>query len=354
MNNDIYSLLNDANINLDEYKKDDFNDIEKKLLKKNIRKSIKSNSKQSNRRKIIAAAAIVVVLTAMSFGNTGAYALSKINLVSESISSALGIQKNLEDYSTIVNKVVIDNGVSVKLNEVILDGNELLVSTNISSDRILKEDDFWSGTMTIYINNKKIKYTGASGGIEKIDNNTTQAVIGYDLDSIKNMDLSGDLNIKILYSKIALNGDEENINGIWKFEFKTNGDKLKIDTKTVKLDYGFEIDNGNKYILEKYTSNALGQKVYGKIINNSVNKETYNILLRGHDDLGNKIIFDLAREGENWFVLRYENVLVGNLNEKASKLILIPYAVKVPEHSGKEPGFDEYKKAGEEFTINIK
>ncbi|NOV75972.1 hypothetical protein DFH87_002539 [Clostridium saccharobutylicum] len=29
MKNNIYTLLNDININLDEYKKDDFNDIEK-------------------------------------------------------------------------------------------------------------------------------------------------------------------------------------------------------------------------------------------------------------------------------------------------------------------------------------
>lgn len=354
MNNDIYSLLNDANINLDEYKKDEFNDIEKKLLKKNIRKSIKSNSKQSNRRKIIAAAAIVLVITGMSFGNTRAYALSKINLVSESISSFLGIEKNLEDYNTVVNKAITDNGVTVKLNEVILDDNELLISTNISSDKTLKENDFWNGDMSLYINNRKVKFTGASGGIEKIDDNTTQQVMEYDLDSIKDMDLSGDLNMKILYSKITLNGDEENINGTWKFEFKTNGDKLKIDTKTVNLDYGFELDNGSKYILEKYTGNSLGQKIYGKIIDNSANNEDYNILLKGHDDLGNKVIFDLSRGRKDWFMLKYENVLVGNLNEKASKLILTPYAVKMPEHSGKEPGFDEYKKAGEEFTINIK
>lgn len=138
MKNNIYTLLNDININLDEYKKDDFNDIEKKLIKKNIRKSIKKGSKQRVRRKVIAAAAIMAILAGMSFGNTGAYAISKINLVSESISSFLGIEKNLEDYNTVIDKAVIDKGVTVKLNEVILDDNELLISTNISSDRILK------------------------------------------------------------------------------------------------------------------------------------------------------------------------------------------------------------------------
>lgn len=353
MKNNIYSLLNEANIDLDEYKKEDFNDIEKESLKKNIRKSIKKSRKQNVGKKIIAAAAIIAVLVGMSFGNTGAYAISKINLFSESISSFLGIERNLEDYNTVVNKSVTDNGVTVKLNEVVLDDNELLISTNISSERILKEHESWGSEMTLYINNKKVKFTGEGGGRKRIDDYTTQQVARYDLASIKDMDLSGDLNIKIVYSKMMVNYNDD-INGTWKFEFKTNGDRLKIDTKTVKLGYGFNIENGDKYILEKYTDNALGQKIYGKIINNSTERGSYAILLKGHDDLGNKVIFDLIKGTKDEFLLKYENVLVGNMSEKASKLILTPYAVKMPEKSGKEPGFDEYEKVGDEFTINIK
>lgn len=353
MKNSIYSLLNEASINLDEYKKEDFNDIEKKLLKKNIRKSIKNSSKQNTRRKVIVAAAIIVVLVGMSFGNTGAYALSKVNLFSENISSFLGIEKNLEDYNTVINKSVTDNGVTVKLNEVILDDDEMIISTNVSSDRILNENDSWDSDITVYINNKKVKFTGEGGGAENIDDYTTQRVLGYDLDAIKGMDLSGDLNVKIVYSKMMVNFIDD-INGTWKFEFKTNGDRLKIDTKTVNLDYEFEIENGNKYILEKYTENALGQKIYGSIINNSTHNKTYDILLKGYDDLGNNVEFDLSKGRKEWFILKYQNVLCGNLNEKASKLILTPYAVKMPEHSGKEPDFDEYEKVGDEFTIDIK
>lgn len=45
MKNNIYDLFNDVNINLDEYKKEDFNDIERKVFKKNIRKFIKKGNK---------------------------------------------------------------------------------------------------------------------------------------------------------------------------------------------------------------------------------------------------------------------------------------------------------------------
>ena len=36
MKNDIYSMLNNSNINLDNYEKEDFNDIEKKKIKANF------------------------------------------------------------------------------------------------------------------------------------------------------------------------------------------------------------------------------------------------------------------------------------------------------------------------------
>ena len=77
-------------------------------------------------------------------------------------------------------------------------------------------------------------------------------------------------------------------------------------------------------------------------------------MLKGYDDLGNKIEFDLMKGEKDSFLLEYQNALYGNLNEKASKLILVPYAVKMPEKSGKEPDINEYKKVGEEFTIKIK
>jgi hypothetical protein len=115
----------------------------------------------------------------------------------------------LEDYNTVINKSVIDNGVTVKLNEVVLDDDELIISANISSDSILKENGTWDPEMTLYINNKKVKFVGESGDSKQIDNYTTQQVAEYDLDLIKDMDLSGDLNIKIVYSKMMVNHSDD-------------------------------------------------------------------------------------------------------------------------------------------------
>lgn len=112
----------------------------------------------------------MVVLVGMFIGNIRVYVILKINLFSESILSFLGIERNLEDYNIVINKFVMDNGVIVKLNEVVLDNNELFIFINISLDRILKDYEIWYGEMILYINNKKVKFIVESGGSKNIDN----------------------------------------------------------------------------------------------------------------------------------------------------------------------------------------
>lgn len=135
MANDIYSMLNDANINLEAYEKLDFNDIEKKNIKAKLRKSI---SKKKTHKKSILAAGIIMALTFTLFGTSeGVRALTKVLFITgiDEISSFFGIAKSLDEYKTVVNKSVTDNGITVKINDVILDGSEMIVSYNISADK---------------------------------------------------------------------------------------------------------------------------------------------------------------------------------------------------------------------------
>eukprot|EP00831_Metopus_contortus_P012535 TRINITY_DN15040_c0_g1_i5.p1 TRINITY_DN15040_c0_g1~~TRINITY_DN15040_c0_g1_i5.p1 ORF type:complete len:138 (-),score=32.45 TRINITY_DN15040_c0_g1_i5:78-491(-) len=102
--------------------------------------------------------------------NAGAQVLLKF---SQDISSFLGIEKSLDDYKTVIKKAVTDNGITVQLNEVILDDNELIISTNITSDKVLNENETYDTEKDIYINGKKVKFIGESGGAQKVDDYTT-------------------------------------------------------------------------------------------------------------------------------------------------------------------------------------
>lgn len=341
MKNDIYTMLNDADINLEQYKKEDFNDIERKNLKAKFRRSI--NAKKTYKRNIAVAAVVALVLIVGIIGsNAEVYATKVSNLIGRDIGSVLGIQRNLDEYKTVVNKAVTDKGITVKLNEVILNGNQLIVYSNINSDEKLEDNRrAWMSFCTVYVNGKKASYA-AGGTSGNVDDYTTEEVMTYDLEKV---DLSGDLNIKILCDSIRLDGKETK--GTWDFEFKTNGNQLKIDTKEMTLNNKFTLENGKEYTLTKYTGNAIGQKIYASaLVANLKTKSAYNISLIGHDDLGNKVSFYMKFDAKNEALFT-----AGGINKNAKTLTLTPYAAKFPEKNDRMNCED--KKVGDEFTIDL-
>jgi len=293
----------------------------------------------------VAAILAFCVLTSIGFASPS-FASNVRNIsytISSNISNFLGLQKNLDEYKTVINKEVTDKSITVKLNEVILDGNELTVSYNVSSNKKLEESQAWIGSNIIYVNGKQVK-EGSSGSATNVDDYTTQAVVTSDLGGV---DLSGNSDIKIVFNSMLLN-DKKN-KGSWKFEFKTNGDQLKIDTKEILLSNKFTLENGEEYTLKKYTDNALGQKIYASI-SNFTTKSMYDVTLKGIDNLGNKVELSLRYGGKDEALFKIENIN-GNLNEKAKVLTLTPYAAKYPDKSGQMNA--EYKQVGDKFTIDL-
>jgi len=285
------------------------------------------------------------VLTSIGFASPS-FASNVRNIsytISSNISNFLGLQKNLDEYKTVINKEVTDKSITVKLNEVILNGSELTVSYSINSSKKLEANESWHALNEIYVNGKQAS-TGASGSARNIDDYTTQAVMTYSLDKV---DLSADLNIRILCSAMRLNNKETK--GSWNFEFKTDGNQLEKDTKQLLLNHNFTLENGGECTLKKYTDNSLGQEIYAST-SNFTRKPMYTMELRGIDDLGNKVEFYMSRGGEGEALFKIETIN-GNLDEKAKVLTLTPYAAILPDKSGQMNS--EYKQVGDKFTIDL-
>lgn len=342
MKNDIYTMLNDSNINLEDYSKEDFNDIEKKNIKAKFRKSVLK--KKTGKRNLVVASLFLALTVTFLGTNVGAEGLTTVLALPgvKDIARFLGIQRNLDEYKTVVNKSVTDNGITVQLNEVILDEKELTVSLNTTSDEKIEKDGAFPLYYDVYVNGKRLDIRGA-GEVRNIDNHTSQEVIAYNLGS---EDFSGNLMIEIAYSTILFNGEEKK--GHWNFKFRTNGDALKIDTKEMLLNTKITAENGDTYTVEKYTDNSLGQKIY--VSSAFKMRLMYDLKLRGTDDLGNKVEFGTSRSGKYGDILKLESNN-GNLNKDAKILTLIPYGQKSP--NGDDEIESEYKQIGEAFTIDL-
>lgn len=340
MNKNIYEMLNDSKIDLDNYIVEMSDDLEKANMKKKLRPSINKNkvSKVSKAK----VAAVVMLLTIGLLATTyDESVLATINIISTDIATKLGINKNLDDYKTVVNKTVTDNGITIKLNEVILDGNKLIVSTTINSQDPIDGIDVIHLSGNIKINGEKAS-NASGGGSKKIDAYTTEEIMEYHLKEIYS---NGDLEIEINYKDALLQGNT--LKGSWGFAFKTSGEKLAAKTKSIILNHKVALENGVELNLYKYTVNDLGQKIF--FTKTQVkNEETYDVILKGSDNLGNKVEFGLRVQEKDKGEFEIQR---SSLSEQATEITLTPYAVKYPKKSGRMS--NDYVKTGEEFKINL-
>lgn len=152
MNKNIYEMLNDSDINLDEYEKEEFNDVEKGKMKKSLRQSMKKSKgyKKSKVAAVVAAGAIVLLFST----STGNKVLASINIFG--IASRVEVESALEDYKTVIDESIAKDELIFELNEIIEDGNETIVSTSIKNNDEKIIDYAMSAGEEIYINNGEL------------------------------------------------------------------------------------------------------------------------------------------------------------------------------------------------------
>lgn len=339
MKDSIYDMLNDVKTELSEYEITEMTETEKNVAKVNLRKVLKSKNNYKRYISIAAGVVICIGLIGASF-NGNVYAGIK-NIASD-IASYLGIKNNLEDYKTVVGQSVTDKDITITLDEVLIDADQLIISSTATSNVITSDIGIFSMDGTVKINGKEMFY-GSSGSSKMLDEYTSQTVMGYHVEEI---DLKEDLDIKITFHSVFLEGKE--IKGKWSFQFKANGKELAAHTMEIPITISFQLPNDCKIQLKEYTSNVIGPKLYFDIEGDI----EYNIELRGKDDIGNPVVFYISHINNGKGVFELGTIDNGNLDEAASKLFLTPFAVEMPKESGRMN--QDFQKIGEQFEINIK
>lgn len=343
---DIYLLLNEVETKIDSYTIEELDDEEKRKLLKKI-KQMSSNEKgrkvkRRNYATIAACVATIILIAGTINFNDAVYATAKS--IAWQISDFLGIEKDLQDYTTVIGTEKTDKGYTIKLNEIILDEDQLIVSSSIRSQEKLSV----GGLMPfaeVYVNGKKVS-VAAGGGSKFIDDYTEESVLDYELEGI---DTNGKLDIELIYTGILK--DNKETRGKWDFHFEADGAKLAVDTTRIALNNSFLLPNGSKIILTEYTSNDLGQKVYFKLENWDYKKDPmYDLVLKGKDNLGHKVEFEMSYCKGEKKVGRFNETPISDI-EGVESLTLKPYAVEMPKESGRLS--HDFVDTGDSFTINL-
>lgn len=305
-----------------------------------------SNKRSNIRKKSVLAATLALAFGIGFFGTSfGQEVYGAIKLVAMDIAKEMGINNELEDYTTIINKTMTKGDETLQINDVILDKDEILISATYKG--IEKFNDKHSLiSADVYINGKLVNE--ASGGVgTPIDEYTMSEIISVKLNEEVEAE---DVDIKIGFKLIDLDNKWQlKFRNDFEVEFTANCKALQEKTNEISLNEEILLENGQKNTLNTYRSNPVKQKIYYKI-ENSQEGRGYNFELRGYDDLGNEVQFYPS------IVERQKGILesMEPVENDAKELKLTAYTVQYPKEGGKMPDRDKYTKVGEEFTIKLK
>lgn len=305
-------------------------------IKEGLNSAIKKKKKKRTKTIIITCSLSLAIISSTLFLNGEVSAQMKQAFWS--IASYFGLDTDLSEYKTTINKPITNNGYTITLNEVILDKNELTISSTVKS-----ENGVFHGypqiLESVYINGTRIN-SDSNGSSENVDDYTENNVNTYFLDK----ELSEEVNIRVEYSGIHILNEikVEKIQGDWNFNFTTNADTLVKDTLSVNLNKKFKLDDGKTIKIKKYISNSLGTKIEFEEPKSGTD---CMMKLVGVDNLGNKVEFysNYANNGKGIFKLDNSS---GDIKKDASKLNLSLY---ISDSSN-----DSWKKFGADFNINLK
>lgn len=345
-NKSIYDMFNDIDVDFSEFEKEDFNDIEKIKIKKKFRKSIGKKNDSKGYRKYVSAASIALIsIIAISLTPVGTNASKIISDLVFDIKSALRIGEEENRYVKIINKSITKEGITIRLNEAILNDDELIVSITTKSDKKMKRDMrvLRIKGSKLYINGELVDATEMSSSTDPTKSNVDE-VMFFGIDSTK---YNGVVNIKLELSnpiiyKEKKSGEliEQNvIEGPFIFEFDLDTTNINKKIKTVDINKTIKLEDEYSITLDKYVYTPLSQKIYAT----TNKKETYEkkeIYLSGVDDLGNEVEFNIyaSYSEKGQFVA---NIDGRKINISAKYLILDMYEATYTKNK-KGKGLDRH------------
>lgn len=291
-------------------------------------------------KKFAAAAAIVcLVLAGSSIGPVRQTVYAGMKAVTYDLAHLMGISQDLAPYKTVVGQSITGREVTITLTEVVLDEETLYISDTVTTPEKIDGDRIPSEYIpdaTVFLNGRMIS-TAASGSVQKADDYNLVSNMELELPDI---DTAQTLDLEIQY---YLDGKK-----LGTMAFSASGKELALDTKTLELKETIPLPDGTEITLQKYASNSMGQKIY---FTTTSDKYTYDVILQGTDDLGNPVEFLIRHMSDGQGRMEVSTITNGYIHEDASSLTLTPYAVKMPETSGKIS--NDYQPIGQAFTITL-
>jgi|GEM_PF-2975456 len=282
INKELYQMLNGAHIDLSLYKEKPMGAEERRQLQRRLRLR-----RQPRTRRIRYAALIGVFAVALGMGTgllpmervvTAAMPLlAKLPGFGQLMEAYLHVPETvLHEFKTTVGETVTDEGVSIRLDEVLLDDGRLVVTTTAASESLaLAPKPLWPDA--IYIDGEQIYTPGGGGDFYETPEGAMSSITTLDLGTYEPR---GELELTVVYRRLSA-ADGTAIHGEWAFTIASSAEQLAAATTTVPIGHRIELGDG-LFEIDSLTLTPLSVKVNYRHLGGS----TYDIRFEVADQDG--------------------------------------------------------------------
>jgi hypothetical protein len=347
---DVYELLNDIGIDEQEFVEMEVDDFEKAKVKRALKESINKKKKIKGWKKNAAAAAVIVGLSAATFGMTfPAYAVS-IPVIGDIFrfldNGRSGLYEDYKQYSTELNMTQESNGIKITINDAIYDGKTVSLTFSIETDQELTDHPISHSFLDV-----KGSYGGGGGiQISKVEENKYVGLLTSSNHFRKERDT---VKIRWKIDSLAVKGSQEGIKGNWSFALSLDATERNTQVINQSVEHEGVVVNIGKIAVSPMSFIVYFDQVVSEEVRNKWHGVDVDIEIK--DDLGNRYAGQGNggsgdRDGYNmsW------SKTFEKLDDNATKLILTP-RINVYEHTSDNHGSVEMTRDGQkEIPLSIK
>lgn len=320
---DIYKLLNDVKLDDSDFEEMDVTEFEKAKVKSTLKKSIIRKQKRKSWKMPVAAAAIVLSLSAATIGLAFPAYAGNIPIIGDIFrfldNDKTGIYDNYKEFSTEMNLTQESNGIKMTVNDAVFDGKTVTVTYSIESKKEIE------GEIQM-LSSDLADIEGARGMIvsdelTKIDNHHYVGLSRFTPSEL-NLAEGEAIDIKWQVDGLLFEESVKDIKGKWKFAFS-----LKAADNQVQLSNGSAEKDGVQVTVEKVVFTPMSFIVhYDQQASEQATDKWDNIHVEVEvkDDVGN--VYSGKGNGgfgKDTYTMSWSNTFE-KLDPNATKLIVTP------------------------------
>ncbi|MBV4446564.1 DUF4179 domain-containing protein [Clostridium tyrobutyricum] len=332
---DILKLLNyvESNGNYKDEMDIRLDDFRKRQLRKKLMKNIVD--KNSKKKYKIAAVACIILISICFTVPTFAKNIPVINSIIQNLKDKEGIDGDYKKYSKQLENSATDNGITLKVKEIICDDNTLEVAYTLTSKDDIRDLVDMSrrkkNAMPLFLGtylkiNGQFSPASGSGGTGKyLDKHT---YLSYDDINISDKNLSNTFNINLDVKEIY------GVKGSWKLDFNVSREDISRKTAVFEPNTFAKLPeediNIRKVSISPIGTYILGDGKFTKKESNS-DLPVYWFIF---DDKGKQIIeYSMMQKSDDGNVFQFNRNLA-RLNYIPRYLTVIPYQLEISKIHG--------------------